>query len=248
MDFCFENWTAAEFNLLEDYLRSISHPENAERENRIVRTSYPLLSAYTKELREVAQSIVKGNYASFLSQNPLRFHEELLLQGFVISLLKDAHEQMRLLPDYLQKCDSWAQTDSLKFRINKKNADEWFDFAASLTQSVHVFERRCGILIFFKFLETDRLDDVFSIIKGMRDEKEYYVNMAIAWLVCEAFVKRRDKTLALFESYALSPWVQLKAISKCRDSFRVSLEDRALLLTLKKDLLAHNLHSIRLLF
>ena len=32
MDFCFENWTAAEFDLLEDYLRSISHPENAERE------------------------------------------------------------------------------------------------------------------------------------------------------------------------------------------------------------------------
>ena len=233
-DFCFERWGKDELALLREHLKSISHPENAEWENRIVRTSYPLLSAYTNDLRAVAKSIAKGNYLSFLALNPIACHEELLLQGFVISLSKDACEQMRLLPDYLTKCDSWAQTDSLKFRITKKNADEWFDFATSLTRSSNIFERRCGLLIFFKFLETDRIHDVFAIVKGMRDEQEYYVNMAIAWLVCEAFVKRREETLALLSSDALSAWAQNKAISKCRDSFRISPEDKALLLSLKK--------------
>lgn len=234
MDFVFESWTQKELELLRSYLKSISHPENAEWENRIVRTAYPLLSAYTKELRAVAKGIAKGNYLSFLALNPTACHEEILLQGFVISEIKDADEQMRLLPAYLKLCDSWAQTDSLKFRLNGKNLGKWFYFAKSLTASQYVFERRCGLLVFFKLITTDYLGDVFDVIREMKDEQEYYVNMAIAWLVCDAFIKRREATLAFLQGDNLSPWTQNKAISKCRDSFRVSPEDKALLNTLKK--------------
>ena len=46
-------------------------------------------------------------------------------------------------------------------------------------------------------------------------------------------VKFRDKTLAVLESGVLSPWVQNKAIQKCRESRRVSSEDKAMLLKLK---------------
>ncbi|MBR4800238.1 MAG: DNA alkylation repair protein [Clostridia bacterium] len=234
MDFAFENWGQAELDVLEKYLKSIAHPENAEWENRIVRTSYPLLSTYTKVLRAVAKSIARGNALAFLNLHPSNFHEEIVLQGLVLCELKDAREQMRLLPTYLKLCDSWAQTDSLKFRITNKNADEWFNYATNLTRSQNTFERRCGLLIYFKFLTTDRLENVFDAVKALKNDEEYYVNMAIAWLVCEAFIKRRDETLALLRSDALSPWTQNKAISKCRDSFRVSHEDKALLLSLKK--------------
>lgn len=234
MDFAFEKWTEQDFRKLNDYLKSISHPENAERENRILRTAYPLLSTYTKELRDVAKSIAKGNYASFLQNNPLRYHEHVLLQGFVISDIKDANEQMQLLPAYLQICDSWAQTDSLKFRINRNNENEWFRFATRLTASPNTFERRCGILIFFKMLEGNKLAQIFDILKGMKGETEYYVNMAIAWLVCDAFIKRRNETLTFLYEDSLSAWTQNKAVSKCRDSFRVTPEDKALLLSLKK--------------
>ena len=141
---------------------------------------------------------------------------------------------MRLLPAFLAKCDSWAHTDSLKFRITKANESKWFDYAKSLICANGTFERRCGILIFFKFLQTDRLQDVFAVLASLREEKEYYVNMAISWLMCEAFVKRREETLAFLASDSLSPWTQNKAISKCRDSFRVSPADKELLLTLKK--------------
>ena len=234
IEFTFEEWDKAKLGRLKEHLKSISHPENAEWENRIVRTSYPLLSAYTKDLRDVAKSIAKGNYQSFLALDSTDTHEELLLQGFVISLIKDADEQMRLLPAYLKKCDSWAQTDSLKFRITANNADRWFDYALALTRSQNTFERRCGLLIFFKFLTTDKLDAIFERIAQMRDEQEYYVNMAIAWLVCDAFIKRREETLPFLVADNLSPWTQNKAISKCRDSFRVSPEDKTLLSTLKK--------------
>ncbi|MBQ3755064.1 MAG: DNA alkylation repair protein [Clostridia bacterium] len=234
MDFAFPVWTEKQIGLLDEHLLSIAHPKNAERENRIVRTAYPMLSTYTKELRDVAKSIMKGNYVSFLDYNPLHYHEHVLLQGFVISEIKDACVQMRLLPAYLKICDSWAQTDSLKFRITAKTQENWFSFAKDLTKSQNTFERRCGLLIFFKFLQTDKLDEIFGILNGLKDEKEYYVNMAMAWLVCDAFITRREETLSLLSADNLSPWVQNKAISKCRDSFRVSPEDKLLLLNLKK--------------
>ena len=232
--FDFENWGEKEFACLRETLVSLAHPENVEWENRIVNTGYPLLSIYTKPLRDIAKSIAKGNALSYLAANPCHYHEELVLQCLVIGALKDAEEQMRLLPSFLAKCDSWAHTDSLKIRINGDNADVWFEYAKSLTQAHGVFERRCGLLIFFKFLQTDKLQDIFAVLASLREEKEYYVNMAISWLVCEAFVKRRDETLAFLASDSLSPWTQNKAISKCRDSFRVSPSDKELLLTLKK--------------
>ena len=233
MDFSFDVWGPKEISELNKYLESIAHPESAERENRIVRTNYPLFSTYTKDLRAISKSIIKGNYISFLSLTPTS-HEEVVLQGLVISEIKDADEQICLLPAYLKKCDSWAQTDSLKFRITNKNTNKWFDFAKLLTTSKNTFERRCGLLIMFKMVEGDMLDKIFDIIKKMKDEKEYYVNMAIAWLICDAFIKRREETISFLSGDNLSSWTQNKAISKCRDSFRVSSSDKLLLISLKK--------------
>ena len=48
-----------------------------------------------------------------------------------------------------------------------------------------------------------------------------------------AFVKFRIRTLELLESRTLDPWVQNKSIQKCRESRRVSAEDKQMLLTLK---------------
>ncbi len=66
----------------------------------------------------------------------------------------------------------------------------------------------------------------------------YYVMMAEAWLLAEAFVVQRAATLKfLRESYAqgiLPKFVQNKAIQKIRESYRVSPSDKALLLTLKR--------------
>lgn len=62
----------------------------------------------------------------------------------------------------------------------------------------------------------------------------YYIRMAQAWALSVCFVKYRDKTLRLFEEQKPEPWVQNKAIQKCRESYRVSAADKELLKTLKR--------------
>ena len=57
--------------------------------------------------------------------------------------------------------------------------------------------------------------------------------MAIAWLVCELMIYNREKTLKYLEYHNLNKFTINKAISKCRDSYRISKEDKELLLKYK---------------
>ena len=94
--------------------------------------------------------------------------------------------------------------------------------------------KRIGLIIFLKLLSYDEFaSQILSIIKTFKNETEYYVNMVNAWIVCESFIKHREKTLALLKEKSLSKFTQNKAISKCRDSFRVSNEDKEFLKTLR---------------
>lgn len=65
------------------------------------------------------------------------------------------------------------------------------------------------------------------------NEEHYYVNMVIAWLLCDMFIYNREKTLKYLESHHLNKFTVNKFVSKCRDSFRVSTEDKDLLLKYK---------------
>ena len=60
------------------------------------------------------------------------------------------------------------------------------------------------------------------------DGKGYYNDMAIAWLLSVAFVKNRDETFEYLNYDKLSNFTHNKTISKIRDSFRVSAEDKEL--------------------
>ena len=78
------------------------------------------------------------------------------------------------------------------------------------------------------YLDEANIEYAFSVCKSY-DGKGYYNDMAIAWLISVAFVKMRDKTLDFIKEGKLSSFTLNKAISKIRDSFRVSREDKLLL-------------------
>ncbi|MBO4695475.1 MAG: DNA alkylation repair protein [Clostridia bacterium] len=234
MDLKKKNWTKETFKEFEKYLLSLSNPKKAIFEKKIVNTNQEVLGIPTPTLRLMAKQIFKGNYLSYINNNPCLNYEEFIIIGLIISLIKDEKAQIEYLDNYLPKCDSWAHTDSLKFYINKKNMDTWFNYAKDSLKSKYTYKRRCGILVFFKLIETDYLKEIFTLLEEMKDEEEYYVNMCIAWFICDAFIKRRDDTLEYLSTTSLQKFTVNKAISKCRDSFRVSKEDKELLLKYKK--------------
>ena len=82
-------------------------------------------------------------------------------------------------------------------------------------------------------MEEGYIDDLLKIYESI-ENKAYYVKMAVAWALSVCYIKFPEKTLAFFKENTLDDWVQNKAIQKCRESFRISKEEKEFLNTLKR--------------
>ena len=87
----------------------------------------------------------------------------------------------------------------------------------------------------FRLVKDEKyLLNVFDILNSFQNENEYYVNMVNAWLVCECFIHQREETIEFLKTHKLNDFTINKAIQKCRESYRVSAEDKEMLLKYKK--------------
>ena len=230
MNLIIDNWNNEEINSFDNYLYSLRREEKIDWTRNIVNTKMDLLAILLPDLKKMAKEIYKGNYISYLELMPHRYFESLITDAFLISLIKDYKIQIKYINKLSKYIDSWSVTDTLKFSI-KNNEDEYFDYAKELLKSKEPYTRRIGVRILFSFVNlNDYIDHIFSIIDTLKDEEEYYVNMAVAWLLCELMIKQRDKTINYLKHHNLNKFTINKMISKCRDSYRVSNTDKEMLL------------------
>lgn len=221
-----ENWTEEDGREFSAWLAGQAlSPEKCEFEKKIVNTALPCIAIPAPRTKEIAKEIAKGNAASFLELMLWNNHSETVINGELIAKCKDFGEMSAFLDEYSQKVDNWAACDILKFKINDKNAADFGNLARRYYGDKLTFRRRISLIIMFKFIERD-IDLVFELAGGLAEEIEYYVNMANAWLICECFIKNRERTLAFLEERNLNAFTANKAVSKIRDSFRVSAEDK----------------------
>ena len=96
------------------------------------------------------------------------------------------------------------------------------------------FTIRVGLILLLCFyVEEEYILEILKKVKTISNE-EYYVKMGLAWLLCECYIKFPKETRKLLEEKSLDRFVQNKTISKIRDSYRVSSEEKEYLKTLRK--------------
>lgn len=229
-------WTKADISHFLEYLKSFSKgKEKGEWEKRIVNTSLPCLAVPSTEVDRIAKEIYKGNYLSFLNLWIWENHTCTLIFGKILSKIKDFDTLTRFLITYSKKADNWSTIDCLKFNFTKDNIDKFLDLSQKLIVSKYTFSRRLAIIILLKTLSFgDYTKKCFEILDIINDEKEYYVNMAGAWLLCECMTKYRDQAIEYYKQNSTNAFVINKSISKCHDSFRISKTDKEYLKTFKK--------------
>lgn len=226
-------WKLSDKKEYYEYLNSLSKNEKIEWTRRIVNTDMDVLAIPVPKLRLIAKDIMKGNYISFLDLKFLDNYESTMIYGIIINKLKDIKLIKKYLDIYVNYIDNWSSCDVLSIETNDE--DKLFDLALGYIKSNKPFIRRVGFRIFFKYLEDEvYLNKIFNVIDSFYDEEHYYVNMIIAWLLCEAFIKNRKLTLKYIENNTLNDFVVNKTISKCRDSYRVSVDDKEMLLKFKR--------------
>ncbi len=227
-------WKDTDKLWFDNYLLSLKNEDKVVWTTKIINTKKPLLAIKTEVLKNIAKEIAKGNFLSFLDLNLNSYYENDVINGNLICKIKDFHKQVEYLDKYVLGIDNWASCDLLSFKI-KGREEEYFALAKKYLKSEKPFVRRVGFKIFFEFLNNGYyVDKILEILNEFYLEEEYYVNMIISWLVCELFIKQREKTIKFLKTNKLNPFQINKAISKCRDSFRVSKKDKEWLLNFRK--------------
>lgn len=198
-------------------------------------TEYPLLGVRTPILREIAKNLSKnGEEEDFLELLP-KSYEELTIQGFVIASLP--YDKMKsYLPSFVEKIDNWCTTDLFcsSLKSVKKHREDFLNTIDDLLTGPEFYVRTALVCLKNYYVTTDYLAVVLDRIVRVKDREEYYIKMAVAWTVCECFIKYPDEIYGFIASGILPKWTQNKTISKIRDSYRVPTEIKPTLLKLRK--------------
>lgn len=231
-----EHWSKADIKEFQEYLKSFSKgKEKGEWEQRIVATAMPCLAVPSQKVHEISKQISKGNFLEFLDLWIWEYHTNTVIIGDLICCIKDFELQKKYLLKYSKQADNWATIDVLKLKFSKDNLQNYLAFAKEIVRSPHPFTRRLGLIILLKMTGKDGvISDILEVANSLYEEEHYYVNMANAWLIAECFTKHREETLRMFQNNNLNKFTVNKSISKCRDSFRISQEDKDYLIRFRK--------------
>ena len=157
----------------------------------------------------------------------LESYEERLVVGFVVAETRlDFDERLDAIAAFVPFVDSWAVCDSFSasLSIPKDRRDEFWQFLDFCAASERPFEVRFAVVATLNhFLEKERLNAVFERANQIAARRlgEYYVDMSLAWLVAECFIRFPDATLKLLSQNNFDDFTFNKSLQKIVESRRV---------------------------
>ncbi|HIS26536.1 MAG TPA: DNA alkylation repair protein [Candidatus Pullilachnospira intestinigallinarum] len=187
-------------------------------------------------LRTIARKLAKDDWRLYLSEASDNCYEELMLQGMVLGYaLMEKEERAECLRRFLPKINNWAVCDCCcsTWKFMRKDLSYWYEFLLPFLNGGEYEIRSVVVCLMDHFSEKEYLSKQFEIYNHIRHEG-YYVEMAVAWALSVCYVRFPQETAAFFRDNALDDFTQNKAIQKCRESYRISKEEKEMLNGLKR--------------
>ena len=231
-------WNKESYKAFVEYLISIKDSKYKEFHSSIVLNSkYEMIGIRVPTMKDIAKKIAKtSNVEEFLEYAQDKFYEEVMIQGLVISQIKDEKLFYKYFKKHINKIDNWALCDTFcsAIKIVEKYEDKYFKEAVDMSLSDKEFISRVGLIIILShFVSEKNLDTIFEVLNKIKSDL-FYINMAEAWLVCELYIIFPKETKNFIKKNNLSKFTQNKAISKIHDSYRVSKEEKEILKKYRK--------------
>lgn len=188
-------------------------------------------------LRKIAKQIYTENWQDFLNEENPEFMEETMLQGMVISHIKDTPEKiLEYIKDFVPKINNWAICDTFccGLKFTKKNKEIVWNFIQTYLQSDKEYEIRFAVVMLLSyFIEEKYIDELLKLLDKINHDG-YYVKMAVAWAVSICYIKFPEKTHKFLENNNLENWVHNKSIQKIVESYRIDAQTKILLKQMKR--------------
>lgn len=194
---------------------------------RMVGTSLPTASLKTPHVHAVFKAY-RQDLSLPLEDFPLHESVELTLCYFLLSLarLSTFKNQMDFLSKKLPFAESWMITDTLGLVLKKSQSADFKPYFLIFVKSKAVYERRFAYVWAMRYYREEKI--TFFLDHLLFDE-EYYVMMAQAWMLATLAITHFDEITKFLQKKEIPLSLKRKAISKMRDSYRISVEEKEIL-------------------
>ncbi len=210
--------------LIDNFIKENSEENLAVFHKKLIDTKFKINGIRTTTLRNFAKILSKEN-CKIEDIKPLS-HEHILLKGMILGNKKLSDKEIIAeFNKFIDYIDNWATCDMIVGCLKRLKTENGYNFFTCLLSSQNPFKIRVGIVgLMSNFLETDKKDEIINNLLKVTNEN-YYVKMAIAWLLCTLTCKDFKYGRNAIQKFN-DKFVRNKAISKCQDSFRLSAENK----------------------
>jgi hypothetical protein len=151
----------------------------------------PFLGVKIPTVRSVVGLIPREYYEDFLKVEPVAV-EEVMARGMIICKLP-YDEMLKWFDSQVSYIDDWANCDvfcSGLRKVIRGHLSEFLDLKVErLLGDSREYAVRVGLVILnCAYVEPDYLPVIFDRVERLALHEEYYVRMAIAWLLSECFI------------------------------------------------------------
>ncbi len=197
----------------------------------------PFIGVRIPKIRALVKEIPPENFAEFLKAKPVAI-EEVIARGFLIARLP-YDEMLGSFDSQIKLLDNWCTVDTFCAALRKTVKGHEADFldrkVEPLLKSKNEFTTRAGLVCLLDFyVKPDYLNLIFDRTEALKGRQDYYVKMAIAWLLAECFIKFPTATFAYLQVSKLDKWTFNKTISKICDSYRVDNDTKEIIKKLRR--------------
>ncbi len=182
----------------------------------------------TKDIDRFSKRLIRENAdVSFLKPLVLQQQQYHRIYFQVsMGLLERVDEKLKFLEENFELLQDWWHVDQIPvFLANSLDFDTAYRKAQEYVRSELPFVRRLGYVLFIpRLVKTEAQVD--RLIPMLKNDTEYYVVMAQAWLISYFAMCAPDRTYAFLKDCDLDYTIVGKAIQKICDSYVVSKEDK----------------------
>ena len=202
---------------LEKYLFAISDEKFANFSKSLSNSEYISIGVKNPVLRNIIKEHVKDEDLS-LEDFKLGIYLEVdfIYFGLALSRIKNVKEQLDFLKQNIYKAKSWVITDCVTTYIKKLTFDDYWDFFLVKYASKYTYDRRMSYVLGLKLYKEEK---ILSVLSKMKNNEEYMVMMAEAWLLSTIAINYPDEVYDYLKKCEDIKLVR-KSISKINESFR----------------------------
>ena len=170
-------WNKAEYENFIKYLKSLQDVKYREFHSSLVLNSkYKMIGIKVPVMRDIAKEISKKNIDDFLKIAQEEYYEEVMIQGLVISHIKDEEFFYKCFKEYIKKIDNWALCDSFcsSIKMIRRYEEKYFKEAIELALNKEEFISRVGLIIILDhFINENNLKIIFDTLNRIKSDKFY---------------------------------------------------------------------------